>query len=98
MVEGDWFAEVGVIDAVFAVLGSSVFNVGSRVGGLSVDRLLKGQVRWPIESGVLVVVVARELVGFVEASLCSPGRLCRGVAAGFAALSWPCGSPGRCRG
>jgi hypothetical protein len=41
MVEGDWCAEVGVDDAVFAVFGSSVSNVGLRVGGLSVGRSLK---------------------------------------------------------
>ena len=94
MVEGDWCAEVGVIDVVFADFGLMVLDVVSRFGGRSVGRSLKAQRCGFDESGVVVVVVARVTTWPMEANLCFPVRLCRGAVAGFAALSLLCGRPG----
>ena len=46
------------------------------------------------ESGLVDVVVARMTTWPMEPDLCFPVRLCRGGAAGFAALSLLCGRPG----
>ena len=87
MVEGDWCAELGVIYVVSAGFGLSVFNVGSRFDSLSVGRSLKAHRCVSAESGVLDVVITRLTLGLMKADLCSPARLCRGAAAGFAASS-----------
>jgi hypothetical protein len=59
---------------------SVLCRVGSGVAG----RFLKVQRRHRGEGGQQDVVVANSAVWLVKADLCSPGWLCRGVAAGLA--------------